>query len=60
MARLRAKYKVGDYVVFWFAGGIEYGTVLEMVKETKEVKYSIKDKAGYRYPVSQDKVIKKI
>lgn len=60
MARLRAKYKVGDFVSFWFAGGIEYGVILKMEKETKEVKYSIKDNAGYKYPVSQSSVIKKI
>ena len=60
MARLRAKYKVGDHVSFKFAGGIEYGVVIEMKKETKEVKYSIKDAEGYRYPVSQSSVINKL
>lgn len=60
MARLRAKYKVGDKVDFRFAGGLFSGTIIEMKKEAKEVKYSIKDDRGFKYPVSQVNVIKKL
>lgn len=56
---VRAKYKVGDYVEFWFAGSLHNGNILEVRKDGNKVSYSIKD-LKFKYPVAQDKVIKKL
>jgi len=52
---MRAKYKVGDKVSFSFAGSSEVGTIVGVRKESKDIKYSIKDDR-YTYPVLQQEV----
>lgn len=55
----RAKYKIGDEVAFWFAGSMHTGIIEEVRKDTNKVSYSIKD-SFYTYPVSEDKITKKL
>lgn len=56
---VRAKYKVNDKVEFYFAGSLHTGMVLEVRKDGNKVSYSIEDNF-YKYPVQQDKVVKKL
>lgn len=58
--RLRQRYKVNDVVVFQFAGAPHTGTIIEAKKTTNMVKYMAIDTRGYKYPVDQDKILKKI
>ena len=55
----RAKYKVGDKVEFTFAGSLHTGKIIEIRKDGNKVSYRIEDNF-YKYPVQQDKVIKKL
>jgi hypothetical protein len=56
----RAKYKVKDYVEFWFAGSAHNGSILEVRKDGNKVSYMIQDVRQLKYPVEQDKVTKKL
>lgn len=58
--RLRQRYKLKDVVVFQFAGAPHTGTIIEAKKTTNMVKYTAIDIEGYKYPVDQDKILKKI
>lgn len=55
----RAKYKTGDEVAFWFAGSMHSGIIDEVRKDSNKVSYTIKD-SFYTYPVSEDKITKKL
>ena len=57
---VRAKYKEDQKVEFTFAGSLFTGTILEVRKDGNKVSYLIKDDRGTKYPVQQDKVIKKL
>ena len=56
---IRAKYKAGQEVAFWFAGSMHSGIIDEVRKDGNKVSYSIKD-SFYTYPVQQDKIVKKL
>ena len=56
---VRAKYKVNDKVEFYFAGSLHTGIILAVRKDGNKVSYSIEDNF-YKYPVQQDKVVKKL
>jgi hypothetical protein len=55
---IRAKFKVNDRVEFWFAGSLHIGVILEVRKDSK-ISYFIEDTL-YKYPVNEDKIIKKL
>jgi hypothetical protein len=55
----RARYKVGDKVEFWFAGSSHKGSILQVRKDTSKESYLI-EAEGYKYPVQQDKITKKL
>lgn len=57
---VRAKYKVEDFVEFWFAGSSHRGSILEVRKDGNKVSYMIQDVQNFKYPVQQDKVTKKL
>lgn len=56
----RAKYKEDQKVEFLFAGSSFVGIVLDVRKDGSKVSYLIKDDRGTKYPVQQDKVIRKL
>ena len=58
--RLRQIYKLNDRVLFQFAGGHFTGIIIEANKTSTMVKYTTMDAQGYKYPVDQDKILKKI
>ena len=58
--RLRQRYKLNDRVIFQFAGGQFTGIIIEANKTSSMVKYTTMDSKGYKYPVDQDKILKKI
>lgn len=54
--RLRAKYKVGNFVQFSFAGANFEGTIIEVNKTTTKIKYTVESTSGVKYPVDQEKI----
>ena len=57
---VRAKYKVEDRVEFTFAGSLFTGTIMEVRKDMNKVSYRVEDSRGTKYPVQQDKIVKKL
>lgn len=57
---IRAKYKVGEEVLFRFAGSSVIGEVVDVVKQTSNIKYKIVSDEGTLYPVDQNNIDKKL
>ena len=50
------KVKMNQEVTFTFAGSINEGTIIEIDKKREKV--LVKGLDGYRYPISNDQIIK--
>ena len=56
----RAKFKVGDWIVFKFAGTDTEAEIVDVRKSTTEVSYKTLSEDGTIYPVNQKNVIGKL
>lgn len=56
---MRAKYKVGDRVLFTFAGCDERATIISVGKDIKGITYVLQD-VQYKYPIKQEQIKSKL
>lgn len=54
------KFRVGDNVEFAFAGSPTYGEIVDIKIIAEEIRYSIVGDDGTIYPVSENKIKRKI
>lgn len=57
---IKAKYKVGDWIVFRFAGSEVEAEIVDVSKSTTEISYKTLSEDGTIYPVNQKNVIRKL